>query len=249
MAEFSVVTQSQVTVQITSSATSFASERRFPKSIRIGELKGKLELITGCSTAGMLLEVFDKNDKLIVKLSDDIAMLGSYPVDDGMRIHVHDPTQTVGAFEDVSKVEKFELSKEEYSKRSDSVLAFKKKMKMGQFAEVDEEEKARLEKEAQEKLENEKKLADQIKVGSRCEVNNPKNPPVKRGTVMYVGTTEFSSGLWVGVKYDEPLGKNDGSVKGKRYFECQMKYGGFVKPAHITVGDFPEDDLGFEDEM
>ncbi|XP_070577248.1 tubulin-folding cofactor B-like [Ptychodera flava] len=249
MAEFAVITQSQVTVQITSSLTSFASERRFQKDITIGELKGKLELITGCSAAAMQIQAFDKNDKQVASLSDDSALLGSYPIDDGMRLHVIDPTQKAGEFEDVSKVEKFEISKDEYSKRTDSVLAFKKKHKMGQFQEVSPEEKERLEKEKQAKLEQEKTLAEKISVGSRCEVNNPKAPPVKRGTVMFVGTTDFASGYWVGVKYDEPVGKNDGSVKGKRYFECQDKYGGFNKPEFVTVGDFPEDDLGLDDEM
>ena len=33
----------------------------------------------------------------------------------------------------------------------------------------------------------------------------------KRGEVMYVGQPEFAAGWWIGIKYDEPLGKNDGA--------------------------------------
>lgn len=51
-------------------------------------LKGKLELVTGGNPMTMKIEVYDKNDKLICKLDDGQRLLGSYPIDDGMRIHV-----------------------------------------------------------------------------------------------------------------------------------------------------------------
>lgn len=46
-----------------------------------------------------------------------------------------------------------------------------------------------------------------MKVGDRCQVE----PGEKRGTVKYVGRAELlGPGYWVGIQYDEPLGKHDG---------------------------------------
>jgi tubulin-folding cofactor B len=46
-----------------------------------------------------------------------------------------------------------------------------------------------------------------IKVGDRCEVE----PGAKRGVVKFLGQAEpLAPGFWVGVQYDEPLGKHDG---------------------------------------
>ena len=45
------------------------------------------------------------------------------------------------------------------------------------------------------------------KVGDRCEVE----PGEKRGVVKFVGRAEsLAPGFWVGVQFDEPLGKHDG---------------------------------------
>ncbi|KAL5009224.1 hypothetical protein ScPMuIL_014805 [Solemya velum] len=247
MTEYKVITQSVANVTITSSANTFGTERRFQKDVLISQLKGKLELLTGSVTGNMKLELFDKENKRVCILDNDDAMLGSYPVEDGMRIHVTDPTIKIGEFEDVSRVEKFEISAEEYSKRTDSVRAFKQKNKLGEFREVDPEEQRRLEEEQKMKQEAEKQKLNSIKIGDRCETRIP-GQPTKRGSVKYIGTTEFKAGNWIGVQYDEPLGKNDGSVQGKRYFDCPPKYGGFVKPDNIEVGDFPEEDFGLGDD-
>lgn len=54
-----------------------------------------------------------------------------------------------------------------------------------------------------------------------------------KGKVAYYGTTEFAEGIWVGVILDEPNGKNNGTVKGVKYFECTNNYGVFVKANQV----------------
>jgi tubulin-folding cofactor B len=58
------------------------------------------------------------------------------------------------------------------------------------------------------------------------------------------------AGYWVGIRFDEPVGKNDGSVSGVRFFEAPAGYGGLHRPAAVTVGDFPElDEFASDDEI
>lgn len=217
-------------------------ERKFKKDINIYDFKNKLELLVGGQSNSMKLEVFNKNNDIVCKLTDCEKTLGSYPIEDGMRIHVilNEPDPA-----DLSAVEKFELSEEQYSKRPDTVKAFLQEHRLGKY---NAEEAKKKEEEKRKELESEEKLINSMKVNDRCEVN-VSGAPKRRATIMYLGKTEFKSGWWVGVKYDEPFGKNNGSVAGKKYFECPDKYGGFVKPSSIVVGDFPEEDYDLNEEL
>lgn len=51
----------------------------------------KLELVVGSPASCMELELYGADDKFYSKLDQEDALLGSYPVDDGCRIHVRPP--------------------------------------------------------------------------------------------------------------------------------------------------------------
>ncbi|XP_078668132.1 dynactin subunit 1-like isoform X7 [Branchiostoma floridae x Branchiostoma belcheri] len=75
-------------------------------------------------------------------------------------------------------------------------------------------------------------MADRpMKVGMRVEVAGKGLV----GTVAYVGTTMFASGKWIGVVLDEKKGKNNGTVQGKKYFNCDDGFGIFVRQSQLNV--------------
>ena len=51
----------------------------------------------------------------------------------------------------------------------------------------------------------------QLQIGDHVVVGG-----AKQGILRYLGPTEFATGVWAGVELHEPVGKNDGSVAGKR---------------------------------
>ncbi|XP_060722287.1 kinesin-like protein KIF13B isoform X2 [Tachysurus vachellii] len=72
-------------------------------------------------------------------------------------------------------------------------------------------------------------LPDWLKEDEYVSVGSNKN-----GTVRYIGPTDFAEGIWVGVELDVPAGKNDGSVGGRQYFQCNPGYGVLVRPDRVA---------------
>jgi len=55
----------------------------------------------------------------------------------------------------------------------------------------------------------------------------------QQGLVKYVGPIHVADGTWLGIELATPAGKNDGSVRGERYFTCPIMHGLFVKEGSI----------------
>ena len=94
--------------------------------------------------------------------------------------------------------------------KPDTVLEYKKAHQVGRFA-----RKAATPEHPVADESAAVSSARNIVVGARCEVASAEDGSgiSNRGTVRYVGLTEFGNktGVWVGVEYDLPYGKNDGS--------------------------------------
>ena len=56
----------------------------------------------------------------------------------------------------------------------------------------------------------------------------------KKATISFIGETQFATGEWIGLTYDGPDGKNDGSQGGIFYFRCKPAHGAFVKRVSTT---------------
>ncbi|KAM8886319.1 CAP-Gly domain-containing linker protein 1 isoform 5-T17 [Spinachia spinachia] len=71
---------------------------------------------------------------------------------------------------------------------------------------------------------------ESFQVGDRVWVNG--NKP---GHIRFLGDAQFAPGQWAGIVLDEPIGKNDGSVAGVRYFQCEALRGIFTRPSKLSL--------------
>ncbi|XP_070706675.1 CAP-Gly domain-containing linker protein 1 [Pempheris klunzingeri] len=74
-----------------------------------------------------------------------------------------------------------------------------------------------------------------FQIGDKVWVNG--NKP---GYVQFIGGTQFAPGQWAGIVLDDPIGKNDGSVAGVRYFQCEDGKGIFTRPSKLSKTALPE---------
>lgn len=235
-----------LSVYITSDLT--ASERRISPQWLVEYLLQRLEQITGIEAAYQTLHYYPiktSNEYSTIheaglKDERDVSELG---VAGYSRIHVidTDPNSTLAALEDDSAG--FQLSEEDYAKKSNTVLQWKKQNQLGRFDPNFDDQQRLLQEENE-------KIAEDIKVGNRCRVINIASE--RRGVVRFVGKIqELDEGenYWVGIEFDEPVGKNDGLIGQLRVFEARKNHGSFVKPKQVEVGDFPElDPFGSDEE-
>lgn len=188
---------------------------------------------------------------------EDGHLLRDYNPKDNDIIHVidHDPDSAAanGWLDDITLVQRYEMPDEQYDKLPNTYRAWKKK----QLAEdpnwlppwVKKQVEEAAAKRAEKGLESLESVQERFKIDDRCECR----PGGRRGEVKYIGYAHGQAiktptgeilmpQVWIGVKFDEPVGKNDGTSKGKRYFTAGRNYGAFVKPENVIVGDFPERD-------
>lgn len=232
-----------INIYVTSDLTT--SERKISPQWKLGYFKTKLEQITGISPKFQSLQLYSasSNDYTIIS-GDDDTTLSNLNLSPYCRIHVvdSDPQSELKDLVDNQDLPYFKLSEEEYAKRSNTVLSWKASQKLGRFDPQYQERK-------EAKLKAEREAASHMKVGDRCRIISIGGE--RRGSIRFIGKIEAldeGEGIWVGIEFDEPVGKNNGLIGKTVIFSCRDKHGSFVKPDKVEVGDFPEEDL-FDEEL
>jgi len=209
-------------------------EIRFDLHETVGGVKVRLYRHGGTPPELQKLQLLDSNGKFVCDLVNDRATLKEYHVQNNNEIRIVDLDSNSlaksGWLEDTTLVEKYVMPDEVYDAREGTVRKYKQQLKEQQqystpaVAQIDEN----------------------LVVGRRCEVG----PGARRGEVRFVGDADIlGDGIWVGVALDEPLGKNDGTIKGRKLFSCAANHGVLVRPDKVTVGgDFPVRDLLNDDD-
>eukprot|EP00485_Elphidium_margaritaceum_P019917 CAMPEP_0202728708 /NCGR_PEP_ID=MMETSP1385-20130828/185761_1 /ASSEMBLY_ACC=CAM_ASM_000861 /TAXON_ID=933848 /ORGANISM="Elphidium margaritaceum" /LENGTH=674 /DNA_ID=CAMNT_0049394959 /DNA_START=18 /DNA_END=2041 /DNA_ORIENTATION=- len=72
-----------------------------------------------------------------------------------------------------------------------------------------------------------------VSVGTKVSVTQLNS----HGEIKFIGETSFKPGVWYGILLDEAKGKNNGSVKGRSYFQCGANHGTFLKESEFEIAE------------
>ena len=143
--------------------------------------------------------------------------------------------------DDLSQVEKYVMSDEDYDQLPVSMRKFLQNLK-------ENNPELFTKKTIITDPDYQKDIAEGYNVGDRCELipapkkcdncacgtgggpAQPEEEEKQRGEIKYIGRIpDLGEGFYIGIQLDEPYGMNNGSYKGVPYFECPPKYGLFKR--------------------
>eukprot|EP01133_Synstelium_polycarpum_P003779 gene3779-4358_t len=204
--------------------------KNYPLDTTFSQFKEKLHRIVGTEPKYMTLQVREADKTTIIQTLDgveDTVAIGSIAcLHDGLNVHIvdTDPNNFVAELQAIEKHEHKLMSDAEYEAREGTYRKFVQAQKKEQEAAAPAAAAA---------VVDENEVLPTAKIGDRCMVTSDDLERI--GEVAYIGRVDGTPGYWIGVKLDLPMGKNDGSLKGKRYFDCFAKYGCFVRSKNLTT--------------
>ena len=253
--QWSLLPEGMVAVNVSHSNLSQKMlELRFDLHQTVGEVKARLHLHHGTPADMQRLTLRDGGVDLCA-MDDDSKMLGFYSVASGMEIFVRDvdphSISRNGALENTDLVDKYRMDDETYEARKGTVREWIKEQKAADpnwkppkpngTANFANAKTAALPADVPTDAD-----AAHVVLGGRCEVS----PGARRGVVKFVGAVDgMPPGVWVGVHLDDPMGKNDGTIKGVPIFESAPNHGTFARPKNVACGDYPNELDDSDDEL
>jgi len=77
--------------------------------------------------------------------------------------------------------------------------------------------------------------SNELKVGDRVKFKMRLTGSDTPGRVRFVGMDHETGNPRVGVELDKAIGKNDGTVRGNKYFSCRPKHGILTRPSRVSL--------------
>ena len=189
-------------------------------------------------------------------MGDDAPAYGA--TRDGLEMYVvdDDPNSLSanGWLEDVSKVKKHVMSDEEYERREGTYRKWKQEQLAKDPAWTLERHMAEIRGEtyvAPEEVNDETGAEEAKKMTVVRAVRGESGTKTRRGEVRRSSRGACRRGGGSASEHDEPVGMNNGTVKGQKLFDCHNGYGSLQRPKNVSWWDYPPlDDVDFsEDEI